>query len=103
MFSALFKINSLKRFVALLCCIVFSACYWAETEENPDYLPMDDSMYPYAGLPRLVIEIENFGNVDIDRRPARSGNGIPFKTPDLRGKIPRKRSSGTDRTRSRQF
>lgn len=63
MFSALFKINSLKRFVALLCCIVFSACYWAETEENPDYLPMDDSMYPYAGLPRLVIEIENFAGL----------------------------------------
>lgn len=63
MFSALFKINSLKRFVAFLCCIVFSACYWAETEENPDYLPMDDSMYPYAGLPRLVIEIENFAGL----------------------------------------
>lgn len=63
MFSALFKINSLKRFVALLYGIVFSACYWAETEENPDYLPMDDSMYPYAGLPRLVIEIENFAGL----------------------------------------
>lgn len=46
---------------ALLCCL--SACYWAETEENPEYLPMDDSLYPYAGVPRLVIETENFAGI----------------------------------------
>ena len=63
MFSALFTINTLKRLVAFLCCIVFSACYWAETEDNPDYLPMDDSVYPYAGLPRIVIETEDFAGL----------------------------------------
>ena len=63
MFSALFTINSLKRLAACLCCIVFSACYWAETEDNPDYLSMDDSVYPYAGLPRIVIETEDFAGL----------------------------------------
>ncbi|SHL04416.1 CotH protein [Fibrobacter sp. UWH5] len=29
--------------------------------KNPqDYLPLDDSGYPYAGIPRIVIETENF-------------------------------------------
>lgn len=29
--------------------------------ENPkEYLPLDDSEYPYAGIPRIVIETENF-------------------------------------------
>ena len=57
------KINSFKLFAAILCCISLSACYWAETESNPDSLPMDDSMYPYAGLPRIVIETEDFAGV----------------------------------------
>ena len=57
------KINSFKLFAAILCCISMSACYWAETESNPDSLPIDDSMYPYAGLPRIVIETEDFAGV----------------------------------------
>ncbi|WP_170930663.1 CotH kinase family protein [Fibrobacter sp. UWB1] len=57
------KINSFKLFAAILCCISLSACYWAETESNPDSLPIDDSMYPYAGLPRIVIETEDFAGV----------------------------------------
>ena len=57
------KINLFKCVAAILCCISFSACYWAETEENPDILPIDDSMYPYADLPRIVIETENFTGV----------------------------------------
>lgn len=54
---------ALKLLAAILCCIGLAACYWAETESDPDNLPMDDSMYPYAGLPRLVIETENFAGV----------------------------------------
>lgn len=57
------KINSFKLFAAILCCISLSACYWAETESNPDSLPIDDSMYPYAGLTRIVIETEDFAGV----------------------------------------
>lgn len=57
------KINSFKLFAAILCCISLSACYWAATESNPDSLPIDDSMYPYAGLPRIVIETEDFAGV----------------------------------------
>lgn len=57
------KINSFKLFAAILCCISLSACYWAETESNPDSLPIDDSMYPYAGLPRLVIETNDFAGI----------------------------------------
>lgn len=57
------KINLLKQLAAILCCICFVACYWAETESDPDHLPMDDSMYPYAGLPRIVIETEDFAGV----------------------------------------
>ena len=36
---------------------------WADTEESPDFLPLDDSEYPYAGIPRLVIETANFTQV----------------------------------------
>lgn len=49
--------------VAFICAIIalhISACLWEETENNPDYLPLDDSMYPYAELPRIVIETKNF-------------------------------------------
>ena len=54
---------ALKLFAAILCCICLSACYWAETESNPDSLPIDDSMYPYAGLPRIVIETKDFAGI----------------------------------------
>lgn len=54
---------ALKLLAAFFCCICLAACYWAETESNPDSLPIDDSMYPYAGLPRIVIETEDFAGV----------------------------------------
>ncbi len=57
------QINMSKLLAAFLCCIGLAACYWAETENSPDYLPMDDSVYPYANLPRVVIETENFAGV----------------------------------------
>jgi len=57
------KINLLKCFAAIVCSICFAACYWAETDSNPDNLPLDDSMYPYAGLPRLVIETKDFAGI----------------------------------------
>ena len=47
----------------VLCCMFLSACYWAETEDDPEILPLDDSTYPYAGIPRIVIETENFKGI----------------------------------------
>ena len=50
-------------FLSVFLSVGMVACYWEETEENPAYLTLDDSMYPYAGLPRIVIETENFSGV----------------------------------------
>ena len=63
MFLFFSKVGLLKTVATILCCFCFAACYWAETENNPEMLPMDDSLYPYAGLPRVVIETENFRGV----------------------------------------
>lgn len=47
------------RWVLILLCLLCSSCVWNENAEDLGYLPLDDSEYPYAGLPRLVIETEN--------------------------------------------
>ena len=44
-------------------CMACCGCVWNSTEDNPDYLPLDDSEYPYTGLPRLVIDTENFSQI----------------------------------------
>ena len=31
----------------------------ASTSRNYDYIPLDDTKYPYAGIPRIVVETEN--------------------------------------------
>ena len=43
----------------LLVCAFLCSCIWNDTTCAPDYLSIDDSEYPYADLPRLVIETEN--------------------------------------------
>ncbi|WP_295099528.1 CotH kinase family protein [uncultured Fibrobacter sp.] len=43
------------------CCVV--GCQNETTDPSPDYLPLDDSEYPYADLPRIVIETENFSGI----------------------------------------
>lgn len=72
---------------AFLLVVIFSACSNSEyvggaendseSYDNPidsgesfsssstviDYLPLDDSEYPYAGIPRIVIETENYREV----------------------------------------
>ena len=53
----------LKYFIAIFLTCGICGCYWAETEDNPENLPLNDSMYPYAGVPRVVIETENFAGV----------------------------------------
>lgn len=47
--------------VTALFCLC--ACLDEPTESSPDFLPMDDSVYPYANLPRIVIETENFAGI----------------------------------------
>ena len=43
------------------CCVV--GCLNETTDPSPDYLPLDDSEYPYADLPRIVIETKNFAGI----------------------------------------
>ena len=40
-----------------------AACTWDSTNSPQDYLPLDDSEYPFAGVPRLVIETEDFQEI----------------------------------------
>ncbi len=56
-----------KVFTALLS-FVLCACVWEETDKSPtnesgEYLPLDDTEYPYAGLPRLVLETKDFKEI----------------------------------------
>lgn len=40
--------------------VLLDACVWKSTDPDLGNLPLDDSAYPYAGLPRIVIETANF-------------------------------------------
>ena len=52
--------NLNKYFAILLLCASLCSCVWDNNSNELDYLPLDDSSYPYAGLPRLVLETDNF-------------------------------------------
>ena len=48
--------------------LALAGCLWHENEfssaaDDEAYLPLDDSEYPYAGIPRLVLETENFREI----------------------------------------
>ena len=43
-----------------MTAVLLGGCFWATPEDNPDYLMLDDTRHPYAGLPRVVIETEDF-------------------------------------------
>jgi hypothetical protein len=47
----------------LTLCILCCSCVWNDPKGDPDYLPCDDSEYPYANLPRFVIETEDFAQI----------------------------------------
>jgi hypothetical protein len=47
----------------LILCFLCSSCVWNDPEGDPSYLPCDDSEYPYANLPRFVIETEGFAQI----------------------------------------
>lgn len=57
----MFRIT-LKYLCLLLLCSL-CGCFWEATESSPEYLPMDDSEYPYADVPRVVIETEDFAEI----------------------------------------
>lgn len=46
-----------------IICLPLWSCVWNGTESGPDFLPLDDSEYPYAELPRLVIETDDFSQI----------------------------------------
>lgn len=54
----------MRRFLLIIIlCNLLCSCVWNENSESMDYLPLDDSEYPYSGLPRIVIETENFRQI----------------------------------------
>lgn len=40
-----------------------AACSWDSSNSPQDYLPLNDSEYPFAGVPRLVIETDDFRGI----------------------------------------
>ena len=52
-----------KLAVPVLLSLIFSSCVWDVPEETPEFLPLNDSEYPYADLPRIVIETEDFREI----------------------------------------
>lgn len=52
-----------SRIVATFIGFLLCSCVWNDPESTPDYLPIDDSEYPYVSLPRLVIETEDFTQI----------------------------------------
>lgn len=69
-----YDIHLFPIIISLLSCFLFESCVWSENDgdslsatlENGSeiqYLPIDDSEYPYAGIPRVVIETENFKEI----------------------------------------
>lgn len=55
--------NLIISFVFLLVCASFCSCVWDNSSGELDYLPLDDSNYPYADLPRLILETDNFTQI----------------------------------------
>ena len=57
------RFSSLLFFSAFLFSL-FCSCVWNDTDYDSSYLPLDDSEYPYAGLFRLVIETDDFEQIN---------------------------------------
>jgi len=74
----------MKRLIATFPPLFLAACVWENTADNPDYLPLDDSEYPYAGIPRIVIETDGFKEIrnnetDIPAKMQIWGDSLPEK------------------------
>lgn len=55
--------KQLKIILSISSVLFLTSCVWNSTESDPTYLPLNDSEYPYAELPRLVIETEDFREI----------------------------------------
>lgn len=61
-----FRLKKRSALILLLAAGLFNGCLWHSTEASPkesSYLPVDDSEYPYAGLPRIALETEDFADI----------------------------------------
>lgn len=56
------RLSFVKSLMFLLIALLFGGCVYDGTDDEMDYLPIDDSQYPYAGIPRVVIETEFFSD-----------------------------------------
>lgn len=56
-------IARIVKIIAFPLAFYLGGCGWDTISPSRDFLPIDDSAYPYAGLPRLVIETENLQEV----------------------------------------
>ena len=55
--------NVIKALLAGFICFCCTSCIWDYDSADSRYLPLDDSEYPYAGIPRLVIETDDFTQI----------------------------------------
>ena len=53
----------LRWLTIISVCTLFCSCVWNDPESNPEFLTLNNSEYPYAGIPRLVIETEDFTQI----------------------------------------
>ena len=57
-----------RKFLLVFCFLLFGCLYDSPNFQESDYLPLNDSDYPYAGLPRLVIETKDFNNETMESK-----------------------------------
>ena len=57
------KINSLYLASLIIFSINLGSCVWSNEDDFQPYLPLNDSEYPYASIPRIVIETESFRQI----------------------------------------
>lgn len=55
--------NIIKAFLYAFICFCCTSCIWDHDPASSGYLPLDDSEYPYAGIPRIVIETDDFTQI----------------------------------------
>lgn len=53
------------KIILILFSFFLSSCLWESPNfQELDYLPLDDSEYPYAFIPRILIETEDFKEIN---------------------------------------
>ena len=58
------RLLEMTRPLLLLFVLAFlGSCVWNQPADDPDYLSLDDSDYPYVGIPRMVIETRNMSQI----------------------------------------